>query len=261
MGCKSSSDLQSNTFVSRGNKVGLIDLNQHPQITFPPEEQYNIDLCFMIDCTVEMQPYITMLTSKLADLYEKIKSKTPKGKVRIAVVAYRDVKDKLRFEVLSFTDSQQEIRSFVEKLKAQGGNDAPDDVNGGFQKSLFEIEWKSMTKVLYHITDAPAHGYMFHDLKDDHPYGYELDKDWKLIFRRLKDLKVSYTLFDIEGKTQKMFEKFKEMYEEEGGVANNIVFEREVLNTSQNKIKMYDEAFAKKAVDQALAHQKSLLSK
>lgn len=261
MGCKSSSDLQTTNLVYRGNKVGLTDLNHHPQITFSPEDQNNIDLCFIIDCTSGMLPYITMLSSKLVDIYEKIKYKSQKGKVRIAVVAYRDIKDKNRFEVLSFTDSIQDVSKFLGNLKDQGGNDIPDDVNGGLQKSLFEIEWKSNTKVLYHITDAPAHGYMFHDQKDDHPYGHESDKDWKLIFRRLKDLKVSYTLFDIEGKNEKMFEKFKEIFEEEGGVVSKTVFEREVVNTSQNKIKMYDELFAKKAVEQALNHQKSILSK
>ena len=83
---------------------------------------------------------------------------------RVGFVAYRDwFGDGERIESLPFTQSIDEFKQFVGNLKAQGGDDAAEDVLGGLQSSI-NLNWKSNIKILYHICDAPPHGTIYHDL-------------------------------------------------------------------------------------------------
>lgn len=56
--------------------------------------------------------------------------------VRVSFIGYRDHKDKKRFEIKEFTNEIQEIKQFISSVKAEGGNDEPEDVTGGMRKCL-----------------------------------------------------------------------------------------------------------------------------
>src|SRR5262249_4633666 len=100
-----------------------------------------------------------------------------------------------------------------------GGADTPEDVNGGFQKALSKLEWKSFTKNLVHIADAPCHGRDFHKCGDDnHPNGYKDDKPWKDIFNEMIQKRIYYLFIKILPATDLMFQKFKTISEECGAI-------------------------------------------
>ncbi len=85
--------------------------------------------------------------------------------VRIGVVAYRDLNDKKRFEILPFTDERDRIRDFVTSLQAsfnEGANtkDIPEDVFGAYDQTL-KLDWNTAitnARIMIHIADAPPHG-------------------------------------------------------------------------------------------------------
>jgi hypothetical protein len=58
----------------------------------------------------------------------------------------------------------------VNGIAASGGGDAPEDIAGAFDK-IAEMEWKSRTKLIIHIADAPCHGSQYHGLGDSYPAG------------------------------------------------------------------------------------------
>ena len=57
-------------------------------------------------------------------------------KVKVCFIGYRDHKDKIRFEIKHFTEDIQEIKNFINSVRAEGGDDFPEDVTGGMRKCL-----------------------------------------------------------------------------------------------------------------------------
>lgn len=196
----------------------------------PLEETPNVDLAVMLDCTGSMGSYIQMCQKKIKDIISQVKEAYCKSEIRISIVAYRDFCDKNRFEILSFTSSLNDAKIFLDKLKADGGGDTPEDVNGAFQKALFEIEWKSTVRLLVHIADAPCHGKKFHNCDDSFPDGHPSDFPWEKIFERLVELRIDYLFLKVLDITNKMFNLFSEIAKEKGFDKYGLTFNQESIN-------------------------------
>jgi hypothetical protein len=129
----------------------------------------NVDLCFVIDATGSMGPYIDQVKNKVSNIITEVQKNYPGFEFRIAVVGYRDFDqgDK-SFEVKPFCRDPKEIENFLRELVPRGGDDGPEDVNGAIQK-VCGLEWKSFTRVIIHFADAPCHGRDFSNLPDKYP--------------------------------------------------------------------------------------------
>jgi len=132
------------------------------------ESQVTIDLCFLMDCTGSMGPWIQTTKDKIKSITFEVQTLFPGSLLRIAFVGYRDF-DTNSFEILDFisAESYQIFDNFLSKTKEMGGGDLPEDVFGGYEKVL-SINWKSQIRVLVHFADAPCHGKYYHDFQDDH---------------------------------------------------------------------------------------------
>jgi hypothetical protein len=78
------------------------------------------------------------------------------------------------FEILPFTTDIESFKSFVMKIYATGGGDAPEDVVCGIDRAV-SLEWPSNSgsRVLFHLGDSPPHGRpKYHDSEDDYPTGH-----------------------------------------------------------------------------------------
>ena len=60
--------------------------------------------------------------------------------MRVSFVGYRDVADKPRFEIFEFSEDLDACAKFIGTMRATGGGDTPEDVQGGLQKAL-EMKW------------------------------------------------------------------------------------------------------------------------
>ena len=100
----------------------------------------------------------------------------------------------------------------IEKISCTGGGDTCEDVAGGLQKALEEIEWKSKYKMVCLVADAPAHGDRFHEpgLGDDYPKD-ESAAEW---VAKLADNEYSFIALEFTSQTNKMFDEFKKIYTE-----------------------------------------------
>jgi hypothetical protein len=194
------------------------------------KDTFNLDVCFMLDCTGSMSSYIQMAKEKIQEIMQQLKAQYTDSIVRIGILAYRDIKDQDRFDILDFNDSADIAKSFLGKQAATGGDDTPEDVNGAMQLALYTLDWKFPTRMLYHISDAPCHGKTYHDTSDNHPNGYKEDAKWERLMQGLKNMDVSYLYFDIESATQKMFNAFKVLYDK-FEVKDNLIFSYEVLKS------------------------------
>jgi len=111
-----------------------------------------------------MHPFLRQIKADIRNLSITIRDQFGIDTFRVAFVAYRDwLGGGERLETLPFTEDISTFEDFVGELKAEGGDDAAEDVLGGLQASL-GLDWRAKIKILYHICDAPPHGTMFHEL-------------------------------------------------------------------------------------------------
>lgn len=124
-----------------------------------------VDLCFLVDCTGSMHHEIEGVKDSIAEIAETVYKTHDIGhRMRLAFVGYTDfdVSAESRYDVLSFTKELDDFKNFVKQVKARGGGDGPEDVQGGFTQ-LLKLKWREpVTKVLVHIADAPCHGAAYH---------------------------------------------------------------------------------------------------
>ena len=118
-----------------------------------------LDLCLILDCTGSMCSWIKRSKDTLKDIIDQVRADNPTLKVRVSFVGYRDFGDgKSQDGTMDFTNNLGDIKAFISKQPASGGNDMPEDVQGGFHKAL-GMNWESESiKSIFHIADAPGHG-------------------------------------------------------------------------------------------------------
>lgn len=176
------------------------------------------DLLFLIDTTGSMQGYIDAAKDQIKSIVRDLKATfLNEAEVRIAVVSYKDHGDKDRnIEFLDFVTSPDEVSSFLKDLTATGGRDLPEDVLGGIRQAV-NASWRLESRCLIHITDAPPHGGILHDLgrrRDDYfehgsePHGLT----YSPLLSRLVQLSANYALLRINSSTDRMALMFSKIY-------------------------------------------------
>lgn len=114
-----------------------------------------------------MQQWIDEVRLQIKSLVNEIQLKL-KAKLRLSFIGYRDWIDKERiisFNNFKFTSNINELITFLTKIKSEGGGDFCEDVIGGLN-SCKKLDWKSSTKVLFHICDDPPHNTKYHSFYD-----------------------------------------------------------------------------------------------
>eukprot|EP01124_Arcella_intermedia_P017213 TRINITY_DN239_c0_g1_i4.p1 TRINITY_DN239_c0_g1~~TRINITY_DN239_c0_g1_i4.p1 ORF type:complete len:733 (-),score=170.53 TRINITY_DN239_c0_g1_i4:228-2426(-) len=169
-----------------------------------------VDLCFLIDCTGSMEPWIDAVKDGLLEIIANITKAYKDCSLRVAFVGYRDLSDKVPFSIYPFTTDLEELREWIASVRAFGGGDKCEDVHGGISKCL-KLDWKNPTKMLFHITDSPSHGANFHNgCLDDYIH---FDGDFKKIDELLDGIlqnRIRYYFGSIEDSTTKMISVFNQ---------------------------------------------------
>lgn len=124
-----------------------------------------------MDCTGSMGSWIERSKNTLKGIIQSVKTDYENLNVKVSFVGYRDVQDKNRFDVFDFSEDLDAVTKFIAKMAANGGGDAPEDVQGGLNQAL-NMKWTpSSIKQLFLICDAPGHGKDICDSHDNHPKG------------------------------------------------------------------------------------------
>ena len=124
-----------------------------------------------MDCTGSMGSWIERSKNTLKGIIQSVKTDYENLNVKVSFVGYRDVQDKNRFDVFEFSEDLDAVTKFIAKMSANGGGDAPEDVQGGLNQAL-NMKWTpSSIKQLFLICDAPGHGKDICDSHDNHPKG------------------------------------------------------------------------------------------
>ncbi|KAK3313605.1 hypothetical protein B0H66DRAFT_483889 [Apodospora peruviana] len=181
------------------------------------------DLLFLMDTTGSMGAYIESAKKQVKSIMEDITAAFfDEATVRIAVVGYKDHKDKPNIQFLDFTPDVEKVRKFLDEFKATGGDDEPEDVLGGIRQAL-NATWQQQTRCIIHIADAPPHGRNLHDVlgagsiaagRDDYiEPGSEPHKlSYEPLMKQMVGLNINYALLRINKSTDRMAYRFLRAY-------------------------------------------------
>lgn len=180
-----------------------------------PGEIKLIDVCFCFDVTGSMGPYIKASVETVLEVFDTLQSMYPTCTFRLSFIGYRDFGDDEQFIVIPFTENIKSVRDRMSVINACGGNDAPEDVAGALDK-ISNLEWKGDVKIVYFVTDAPAHGTEYHPITmgDRYPRGDPEGRDPKKQVRQLASRGIDFTIFRVTPQIDKMIEQFDAGYKE-----------------------------------------------
>lgn len=166
----------------------------------------------MLDCTASMSRWIYAAKNKILDILEDLSRDHQNFKIYTAFIGYRDFED--TWIEVDFTNNYEQIHETVMAIDAIGGGDIAEDVAGAY-KRVSSLQWDATIRAVFHIGDAPAHGYMYHEehITDDHPEGHPTID----ILREVRDLaykQVDLTLFRLNRSTDILYKLMKTQYME-----------------------------------------------
>ncbi|KAK4207135.1 alpha kinase vwkA [Rhypophila decipiens] len=210
------------------------------------------DLLFLIDTTGSMGSYIEAGKTQVRNIMDDITAAFfEEATVRIAVVGYKDHKDKPNVEFLDFTSDVDRVKSFLDELKATGGDDEPEDVLGGINQAL-NATWKQQTRCIIHIGDAPPHGRTLYDKlrnggaksgskaggRDDYEEpGTEPHKlTFEPLIKRMVGLNINYALLRINNSTDRMAFEFLKVYANCAASSHCKLFNQNIYNTQARTV-------------------------
>ncbi len=172
-----------------------------------------LQVCFVLDCTASMQPWIDAARDKIVDTLGSIHQRYPEYQIWGAFIGYRDFHDKEQFIRIPFTKNIERLRDQIMEIEADGGDDTCEDVAGAFRFAN-GLEWHADVRCLFHITDAPNHGLEYHedhvedDYPDGHPYINLRDEVREMAYRD-----IDLTVFRINRTTDMMYTIMKQIYQ------------------------------------------------
>jgi hypothetical protein len=173
----------------------------------------SVKLCFVMDCTASMEPWIRTARHEVLSIIKSIEGKHPHADIRVAFVGYRDHGDDERILLHNFSDVPA-LYAYLHTVVAKGGDDGAEDVAGGLRQA-HSLSWdRADLCLLYHIADAPAHGTLYHneDVSDNYPEGDPFGLDPATILRQFATDGVQYTFVRITHHTDRMLDIFENVY-------------------------------------------------
>ena len=171
-----------------------------------------IDLAFVMDITGSMSTYLNFARDRVLQIIEKLTKETS-ASVNLGFIGYRDYHDS-NDEYLIYpelTKDSEKVKQFISKAQAKGGNDC-EDMGGGLTAAL-NYKWKSNTRFVMLIADAPCHGFQYHQMKnfDSLPKGdpkYKIDE----IIKKFAENDINLLCLNITEMTAKLYNNFVDYY-------------------------------------------------
>jgi len=182
-------------------------------VTRSLREVASLDFCIVLDCTGSMAPYLDVVKDHIEKVLEDLESIHPDVNLRLAFIGYRDHGDGCKNqEVFKFSRDVARFREVIGRQNATGGNDMPEDVMGALYQATM-LRWKSSTRVLCHICDAPCHGTAYQEpgVIDFYPDGDPYGLTPEIILPRLRNMEIIYFFLNLSPVTNRMVGKFNDI--------------------------------------------------
>jgi len=181
----------------------------------------SLKVCFVLDCTESMTPWINASKTKIHKLLEELCESHKDFTIYVSFIGYRDFGEAIH--KVDFTTNIEFIHDVISGIQAHGGNDQAEDVAGAYSW-LNSLDWTANVRSVFHITDAPNHGLEYHDdyVEDDYPDGnpvIDLSEEVEILAYNGIDL----TVFRLNRSTDIMYSTMQIIYSQIRPVGFRIV--------------------------------------
>ena len=117
-----------------------------------------VDIVFILDTTGSMGEEIKRLIATIDLIHMNLSALSNQTLIRFGMVLYRDKDDKYRTQVVPLTSDIDVFRQALEKVRAGGGGDTPEDLQAALHKAMRNVDWnQDGLRLGFVITDASAH--------------------------------------------------------------------------------------------------------
>lgn len=117
-----------------------------------------VDLLFVLDVTGSMQSQIDQLKNAIAILQMNLGSMPNKPRLRFGLVQYRDRGDDFVVRSIPFTEDAEAFSLALSRVEADGGGDAPEDLQSALDTALHGMDWnRTGLRLGFVVTDVPPH--------------------------------------------------------------------------------------------------------
>ncbi|PKC61296.1 kinase-like protein [Rhizophagus irregularis] len=210
----SDTTLISNTEKELKNKAKILREKAISKTLNNIKRSMKVDLCFVLDCTGSMKPHIVAAKDCISHVSNYIKCTNPSIKLRIGFCGYRDHNNKPhdQLQVFNFTDKYIKFTKYMHEVSPgvySQYSDEPEDVLGGLNAAITQMNWQSSTRILLHIGDFPPHGRRFTNLKDNYPDGDPNGLTAENVLEKMQSKNILYFFGKIANYTDKMLEIFR----------------------------------------------------
>lgn len=169
-----------------------------------------LKVCFVLDCTASMEQWIEAAKQRINVILEELQHEHPNFKIYAAFIGYRDFGE--TYHYMKFTNDFEDIRYLLLDIDAKGGEDEAEDVSGAY-RWVNSLNWSADVRSVFHITDSPDHGLLYHDhnVSDDYPEGHPT-VDLLNEIQKLATSDINLTLFRINQSTDIMYNLMRSEY-------------------------------------------------
>lgn len=119
------------------------------------------DLCFVVDTTGSMGPFIDAAKAHLTDVVEAL-GRDHRMDLHVGLVEFRDHPPQDRSfvtRVYPLSGNRKETRKVINRLHPDGGGDGPEAVYDGVRDACTGIDWRPYScRFILLVGDSPPHG-------------------------------------------------------------------------------------------------------
>lgn len=185
------------------------DRSKRQSFLLPTEMRITVKLCFVMDCTASMGPWMKAAKDHIQDLIYDVRGEHPDAAVDVAFVGYRDYDSDQQYIVFDFMGPEDLVRH-IHPIQPKDGDDEAEDVAWGLFHAS-KLSWDNAdVRLIYHIADAPAHGefYTRGHVTDKFPEGDPKFLDPRQMIREWSQRGYHYTFVRITHLTDTMVDHF-----------------------------------------------------
>jgi hypothetical protein len=117
-----------------------------------------IEVVFVLDTTGSMGGLLEGAKQKIFSIASRIATGKPTPRLKVGVVAYRDVGDEYVTKRFDLSEDLDTVFTHLRQLRADGGGDSPEHVGRALGEAVSKMSWsggRETMKVIFLVGDAP----------------------------------------------------------------------------------------------------------
>jgi Mg-chelatase subunit ChlD len=148
------------TTTTRTTTTSTTETTTKPTVN---NDRGTLEMVFVLDTTGSMGGLIDGAKQRIWGIINEVMQKPSKPRVRVGLVAYRDLGDEYVTKLLPLTEDLDKAYTTLMDYQAGGGGDTPENVRKALAEGVRNAGWsqagRGMAQIVFLVGDAPPQNY------------------------------------------------------------------------------------------------------